>query len=96
DGADPSPTLSQLKRWIRAGDLRYVLVSGGMSGGMGGGMGGGFGGSGGAGGSAGNSTTSAGSTNTTAIQAWVIANCKLTDYSGGSLYLCTPGNTLGN
>lgn len=96
DGADPSPTLSQLKRWVRAGDLRYVLVSGGMGGGMSGGMGGVAGGPGGAGGSAGNSTTSAGSSNTTAIQSWVTANCKLTDYSGGSLYLCTPGNTLGN
>jgi len=32
DGADPSPTLAQLKEWVSSGDLRYVL-SGGQGGG---------------------------------------------------------------
>lgn len=94
DGSDPSPTLGQLKQWINAGELRYVLTSGGR-GGFGGGMGGGFGGPGGAGGSGGNSTTSVGSSNTSTIQAWVTTYCTLSDYSGGSLYLCTPSSTLG-
>ncbi|MDE2408929.1 MAG: glycosyltransferase family 39 protein [Actinomycetales bacterium] len=87
DGADPSPTLSQLKSWIRAGDLRYVLISSG--GGFGGGAPGGMGGTGGMGGS-GSSTASVGSANTTAIQTWVKANCSLSDYSGGGLYECAP------
>ena len=76
DGSDPSPTLAQIKQWIAAGDLRYVMVSGGMGGFGGGGMNG--------------SGTSVGSSNTTTIQTWVTSNCKLSSYSGGSLYECLP------
>lgn len=36
DGADPSPTLTQLKAWVASGELRYILT-GGQGGGPGGG-----------------------------------------------------------
>lgn len=36
DGADPSPTLTQLKAWVASGELRYILT-GGRGGGAGGG-----------------------------------------------------------
>ena len=77
DGSDPSPTLSQLKRWISAGELRYILMGGGGAGGPGG-FGGGMNGSG----------TSLGSENTQTIQAWMPLNCRDSGYVAGSLYDC--------
>lgn len=41
DGADPSPTLAQIKAWVASGDLRYILT-GGQGGGPGGGSAGSF------------------------------------------------------
>lgn len=88
DGSDPSPTLAQIKKWVASGQLRYVMVSGGMGGGFSGGGMAGAGMGGGMGSMGGNTTTSAGSANTTAIQNWVTSTCQLSTYSGGGLYLC--------
>jgi 4-amino-4-deoxy-L-arabinose transferase-like glycosyltransferase len=37
NGADPAPTVSQLGQMVKAGELRYVLLSGDGGGGFGGG-----------------------------------------------------------
>ena len=86
DGSDPSPTLEQIKKWVASGDLRFVMVGGGMGGFGAGAPSGRSGGMGAMNGSG----TSVGSSNTTAIQDWVTSKCKLSSYSGGSLYECTP------
>jgi 4-amino-4-deoxy-L-arabinose transferase-like glycosyltransferase len=41
NGADPAPTVAQLEQMVKAGELRYVLLSGDGDGGGGGGFGGG-------------------------------------------------------
>ncbi|MEN9714970.1 MAG: hypothetical protein RJA35_437 [Actinomycetota bacterium] len=90
DGSDPSPTLAQIKALISAGDLKYVsMSSSGFGGGMAGGMAGGFGGGPG---NSSASATSAGSTNSSAVRTWVEAHCKVSDYSSGSLYECSPSS----
>lgn len=80
DGSDPSPTLEQIKVWVKDGDLRFVLM-GGQSGPRGQ-----MGGSG--------STTSAGQSNLTQIQSWVTSNCSLDNSVGAvsSLYKCSPSS----
>ena len=37
NGGDPAPTVAQLEAMVKAGELKYVLVGGGMGGGPGGG-----------------------------------------------------------
>jgi len=75
DGEDPSPTLAQIKAMVAAGELKYFAVSTNTFGG-------------GAPGASGTSTTTVGQSNGAHIRAWVLANCSLSDYSGGGLYQC--------
>jgi len=85
DGADPSPTLAQIKSFVAGGQLKYVLIGGqGQGQGMGNGGGPNSGGSG--------SANSVGSANGNSIQTWVEANCQVAGYSGASLYRCVPSS----
>jgi 4-amino-4-deoxy-L-arabinose transferase-like glycosyltransferase len=75
-GGDPTPTLDQLKAYVAAGELRYVLLGGG-------GPGGGFGGARGGGPGGGDSN---------ARTAWITATCTPVAIAGSSvdLYDCAP------
>ncbi|MFQ6851041.1 glycosyltransferase family 39 protein [Streptomyces sp. 35M1] len=69
NGSDPSPTLTQFKKYVAEGKIHYFVSGGGMGGGMGGGTGGEGGGrtGGGPGGMGGSGTSSQ-------ITSWVTEN----------------------
>jgi 4-amino-4-deoxy-L-arabinose transferase-like glycosyltransferase len=88
-GADPAPTVAQLKSLVKSGQLRYVLTGGGGFGGGGGGGGGRGGGGFGA-----RASGSSGNDVSTERTQWVKSNCKAVTVPGAGsssgLYLCTP------
>ncbi len=90
-GADPAPSLGQLKAAIASGELRYVLVGGQgrPGGGPGTGPDGGFGGFGG-GGLDGGFPGGPGGGNASSLNAWVTSSCTAVTIDGAatSLYDC--------
>ncbi len=72
-GGDPYPSLAQFEQLVSSGQLRYVVLGGGL-GGLGGRLGGGLGGQGGPGGGG----------SSAAITAWVQAHGTAVDYGGSA------------
>jgi 4-amino-4-deoxy-L-arabinose transferase-like glycosyltransferase len=100
-GSDPTPTLTELQKYVAAGDLRFVLLGLGGRGGFGGpgdgGFGGGDGASGGGGfdggpdGAFGGTGGPAGQGTSRAVSAWVTSSCVAVSIDGATvagLYDC--------